>query len=115
MSKPSERKESPKPKKEPFVIKKDIEAAMRLENQLQVEPDLSDQFSMFIMSFTAMGLMKGTPAVNFVAVFILLSFYINRNRTASWFSQSLISMGMVLASCGMLYYRMMTGTLPIPK
>ena len=71
-----------------------------------------ETLSMMVMSFTAFGMMKGTPALNFISAFVLLSFYINRPRTVSWFSQSLVSLAMIFFSCGVLYWRLMKGYLP---
>lgn len=104
--------DNPKPKKEPLVPEKDIDSAMTLHHKIPVEQDPAETLSMMVMSFTAFGMMKGTPALNFLSAFVLLSFYINRPRTASWFSQSLVSIAMVFFSCGVLYWRLLKGYIP---
>ena len=101
-----------KAKKEPLVPEKDIASAMTLEHKIPVEQDPAETLSMMVMSFTAFGMMKGAPALNFISAFVLLSLYINRPRTRSWFSNSLVSLAMIFFSCGVLYWRLMKGYLP---
>jgi hypothetical protein len=92
-----------------------MEAAMDLEHPLTVEPDQLDTLSVVILSVTGFGLMRGNSLLNWGAWFLLITFYINRASTKSWFSQSLFSLVMVTVSTGIMYWRMMNGSIPLPK
>lgn len=95
--------------KEPLVPQLDRSAAQGIKHPLPEDPDLGDTVSMFLMSFTAIGMMRADPIFSWAAWFILLSMYINRPRTQQKFAQSLVSLIMITFSIGFLYYRLMNG------
>jgi hypothetical protein len=88
---------------------------MQLEHPLHVEPDQTDTISFLLLSVIGFGFVRVSPLINWMAWFVLLTFYINRASTKSWFSQSLISLVMVTVSMFVLYWRMVSGSLPLPK
>jgi hypothetical protein len=102
-------------KKEEIVCAKSVEAAMQLERPLPPEQDQLDSLSMMVLTLTGFGIMKANPVLNWTSWFVLLSFFINRANTQSLFSQSLISLVMVTVSTGIVYWRMMNGTIPLGK
>jgi hypothetical protein len=96
-------------KTEALVCGPSIDAAMQLEKPLPVEADAMDTFGMLILGIAGFGIVRANPLINWASLFLLISMYINRSDTRSWFSQSLLSILMVAISTCILYWRMMSG------
>lgn len=102
--------------KEEFVPQKSIEAATTFVRDESVPPqDLIDMMSTYFLAFSTFGVAHSSLFVNWIAWFILLSFYINRKST----KQGISSVGITLVIFTLMtlfgYYRLSKGLIPKPN
>lgn len=107
MGKPSKTVHLAPPPK--YETRPSLLAARPFGKELPQKYSIYDSFATIIATISGFGMILSNPVFNWVALFILISLYINRGRTRTAVSQTWISLITCVCTTLFLYYRLRHG------